>query len=555
MHRVTREVALWCAVALLASVPRLVRLDFLLTNVEAATALTSLAVLRSEPAAFSNPLFGWLQTLFFAVFGASEVSARLVAALSGVALCLLPVVLRLPLGRTRTLIFAVLLALSPTLWFVSREMGGAMLAWMLAFAAHCAWRACRPAPAAAAFGALLATGQDAIPPLIVTVLASSVAMPLDGVRLSARTVAIALLAFVLSATALLMRPVGLGDAFNGYALWVRTLGVSESASVGRLMLGLITSEPVTWLGAAFALAAFVRSRTLVRAEAAWLVWVAAGSGLLVVTAGRSAALLVPLVIGMAGLASVVYDALFASVQRWATWRREGAVAAVAFVLLIYAGLGVWQYAGQGRSAWLVSVVIAALLIVALIAAGSLSMDHGAPLRGVALAGVAVLSLYAFGVGIQMNHVRPHNPAEPYRTQVAALNLEALKESIRLMSIRATGEPSAFAVHIAGDAPAVLRWALRDQRGFDAHEDAGSPGVVLTPAPEKPRVAGNFIGMAYAVTVRAPLNEVRCVGLPQGGFDCWPLARWLAFRNVEGVHADLWVFWLRDDVARRVSGTR
>lgn len=555
MHRVTREVALWCAVALLASAPRLVRLDFLLTNAEAAMALTSLAALQGGPAVFSNPLFGWLQMLLFAIFGASEVSARLIPALSGVVLCLLPAALRPQLGRMRALIFAALLALSPTLWFVSREMSGAMLAWTLAFAAHCAWRAHRPALAAMAFGALLATGQDAIPPLIVTVLASLVVTPRDAIRFSARAAAIMLSVFVLSATALLMRPAGLGDAFNGYALWVRTLGVAEPISTGRLMFGLMTSELVALVGAAFALAALSRSRALVRAEAAWLVWVATGFGLLIVIAGRTAALLTPLVIGMAGLASAAYDALFASVQRRATWRREGAVAGVAFVLLIYAGLGVWQYAGQGRSAWLISVVIAALLIVALVAAGSLSLDYGVPLRGVALAGVAVLSLYSLGAGIQMNHVRPHNPAEPYRPQAAALGLAALQESIRLTSIRATGEPNALALHVAGDAPAALRWALRDQRSFDVSEDAGSPGVVLTPAPAKPNVAGNFIGTAYEVTTQAPLNEVRCVGLPQGGFDCLPLARWLAFRSVDGVRADLWVFWLRDDVAKRASGER
>lgn len=552
MHRVTREVALWCAIACLASAPRLARLDFLLTNAEAATALTSLAALRGELAIFPNPLFGWLQALLFAVFGASEASARLVAALSGVVLCLLPVALRLQLGRTRALIFAALLALSPTLWFVSREMGGAILAWTLAFAAHCAWRARRPAPAVAAFGALLATGQDAIPPLIVTVLASSAAMPLDAVRSSARAAAIALLAFVLSATALLMRPVGLGDAFNGYALWSQTPRGSESVSIGRLILGLVISEPVIWLGAAFALVAFARVRASVRAEAAWLVWVAAGSGVLTVTAGRSAALLTPLVIGMAGLSSAAYDALLASAQRWGSWPREGAVAAIAFVLLIYAGLGVWQYAGQGRSAWLVSVVIAALLIAALIAAGSLTMDYGAPLRGVALAGIAALSLYTFGVGIQMNHARPYNPAEPYRAQAADSDLAALREGIRLISVRATGEPNALAVHLAEGAPAALRWALRDWRSADAHEDAG---VVLTPASEKPGVAGNFIGTAYAATAQAPLNKVRCVGLPQGGFDCWSLARWLAFRDAEGTHTDLWVLWLRDDVARRASGMR
>ncbi|MCS7056650.1 MAG: hypothetical protein NZM18_10830 [Thermoflexales bacterium] len=551
----TREFALWCTIAALAGGLRLIRLDFLLTNAEAAAALNALAALRGEPVIFSNPLFGWLQMLLFAVFGANEVSARLAGALSGVALCLLPAALRWQLGRTRALIFGLLLALSPTLWFVSREMGGAMLAWTLAGAAHCAWRVGQPAWAAAALGALLATGSDAIAPLVVASLGALASPAQGGVRFSARAAAIALATFVLSATALLMRPSGLGDAFNGYATWARALWADESASVGRLVLGLVTGEPVGWLGAAFALVMLVIRRDRLRAEAAWPAWGAAGLAVLVITAGRDAALLTPTVIGMLGLASHAYDALWSSVRRRAVWQREGAVAALACVLLIYAGLGVWQYAGQGRSTWLVAILIAALLILALIAAGGLSADYGAPLRGIGLAGAAVLSLYSFGVGVQMNHVRPHNPAEPYRTQAAAPGLGALQESVRLMSTRATGEPRALAIHIADGAPPALHWALRDQRSFGRGEDAGRPDAVLTPAPERPRLAGNFIGMDYQVTAQASLDEVRCVSLPQGGFDCLPLVRWLAFRDVAEARADVWVFWLRDDVARRAGGYR
>lgn len=551
MHRVTREVALWCMVALLAGALRLARMDFRLTNAEAAIALTSLAALQNEPVVFANPLFGWLQMLLFATFGASEISARLIAVLSGVGLCLLPVALRAHLGPARALIFAGLLALSPTLWFVSREMGGAMLAWALAFAAHCAWRVRRPVLAATAFGALLATGQDAVAPAIVAGLASLAATSRADIRLSARIAASLLVVFMLSATALLMRLSGLGDAFNGYALWVRTLSAAESVAVGRLMLGLVTSEPVAWVGAAFGLAGLILARGRIRAEAVWLVWIAAGLGMLVFTGGRNAALLTPLVIGMAGLASAAYDALLASVQRWASWRHEGVVAVVAFVMLTYAGLGVWQYAGQGNSVWLVSVVVAALLIVALIAAGGLRMDYGSPLRGVALAGIAALSLYSLSVGIQMNHARPYNPAEPYRAQAAAEGLAALQETIRLISIRATGEPGALAVRLDGDAPAVLRWTLRDRRSLDA-DDAG---VALTPAAEKPTASGSFIGMAFELTTQAPLDDARCVALSQGGFDCLPLARWLAFRNTDRLRGDMWVLWLREDVAQRASGIR
>jgi len=556
MQRVTREAALWCAVAILAGALRLARLDFLLTNAEAGAAMASLAALRGEPVVFLNPLFGWLQTLIFAIFGATEPSARLTQALSGAGLCLLPVALRPQLGRTRALLLAGLLALSPTLWFVARESDSAMLAWMLALAAHCAWRSDRSDLAAALLGALLANGSDAVAPLIVAVVASVMARPFDAVRLTPRAVTVAGGAFILAATGLLMRPSGLGDAFNGYAAWAQSLWWSaEPLSVGRLMLGFVASEPVAWAGALFALAMFAGARRLSRSDAAWLTWAVVGLLALVAVTSRSAASLAPVVIGCAGLASRAYDALFASVQRWADWRREGAIAGATFVLLVYAGLGMLQYAGQGRSAWLISVLVAGLLILAMVAAGSLGMDYSSPLRGVALSASAMLLLYGLGMGAQMNLVRPHNPAEPYRREAAALGLETLRDSIRQISARAMGEPEALAVQIAGEAPPALRWALRDQRNLILGEGPSDAGIVLTPALAKPQSTGSFIGAAYDVVARAPLSEVRCTSLPQEGIDCSPLARWLAFREAGDVRTEHWLLWLRDDVAQKASGRR
>jgi len=555
MHRVTREAALWCAVVILASAPRLARLDFLLTNDEAAAAMASLAALRGEPVIFANPLFGWLQTLIFAIFGATEPSARLIQALSGIGLCLLPVALRPQLGQTRALLLAGLLALSPTLWFVSRESGGAMLAWTLAFAAHCAWRADRPSLTAVLLGVLLASGSDAVAPAIVMAVASAVTRPFDAARALPRAAPAAGVAFILAATGLLVRPSGLGDAFNGYAAWAQSLWFPDPLSMGRLMVGFLTSEPVAWVGALFAVVMVARARLLTRSDAAWLAWAVVGLFVLAAATNRSAASLAPVVIGCAGLAARAYDALLAYAQRRADWRREGAVAAATFVLLTYAGLGVLQYAGQGRSAWLISVLVAGLLILALVAAGSLAGDFGSPLRGVALAGTATLVLCALGAGAQMNLVRPYNPAEPYRREAAAPGLEALRDSIRQLSARAVGEPDALAVQIAGDAPPALRWALRGQRNLIVGEGPSDADIVLRPTPAKPQSPGNFIGAAYDVVTRAPLSEVRCAGLPQGGMDCLSLARWLAFREVDDVRAERWLLWLRDDVAQKASGRR
>lgn len=560
MHRITREVALWCAIGLIGGLFRLIRLDFLLTNAEAEHALTALAVLRGDAVTFPNPLFGWTQALLFTLFGASEVAARIVPALSGAGLCVLPVLLRGELGRTRALWLGGLLALSPTLWFTSRETGGAMLAWALAFAAYCAWRARRSPAAGAAFGALLACGSDAIVPLIVMLAGILTVEPLDRQRLDRRFLVAFGATFALAATGLLTRPSGLGDAFNGYALWFQILRgdpslAVQSLTVQRLIFGFVVAEPVIIVGAIFTLVWLRQSRALVRPEVAWPAWIIGGGVMLAVVTGRTAAALVPVVIGFAGLASWVYDRFASALFRGARWGREGAIAGIAGVLLIYAALGIWQYAGQGRGAWLMSVPIALLLIAALVAVASLGMDYAAPLRGVALAGMGAMWVYTLSVGLQMNHVRPHNPAEPYRNDVAAEGLTVLQETIHLISRRATGEPDALAVQILDPAPPALRWMLRDQRQLNGQLNASATtGAMITPEQARP-TAGNFIGMVFDATARASLHHIGCAALPQGGLDCRTLVRWLAFRDAGDAQTERWLFWVRDDVASKASGVR
>lgn len=75
-----------CGLALLA---RAWMLDTTpLNSAEAGAANAALAVARGGSATLLNPLHGGLQAALFALLGANEFSARLVAAIAGAALCL-----------------------------------------------------------------------------------------------------------------------------------------------------------------------------------------------------------------------------------------------------------------------------------------------------------------------------------------------------------------------------------------------------------------------------------------------------------------------------------
>ncbi len=549
MSRLTREAALWLAIALLAALPRFFNLASPLDRFEATNALSWLSVARGDAVALANPLFGALQAAVFGIFGPSDVAARTLAALAGVVLCLAPIALRDTLGRSRALVFGVALALSPTLWFVSRTASGAMLAWALAVWAFSAWVSQRRVLAATFFGLLLTCGIDAPAPTLIVLIAAFVD---SGIVMPSRRMALAAgVAFLAGATLLMLRPVGLGDAFNGFAMWAQGLRGDVSISFERLLIGLLTNEALIVVTAVVGLIVVFLTRQALPRELPWLVWFALGLFTCAVDAGRSAAALIPCVVGCAGLATLALDRLLAETMRHAHPAREGVVAALTFVLLTYAGLGVRQYAAQGQGSWLLPVLIALLLILAIIAAGSLGLEYSTALRGTAMGCVACLLLYTLGTGLNQNHARLNNPAEPYRVEAVLPGLRALEDTVRTVSMRATGEPDSMTVGLPADAPASLRWALRDQAAEKTGNSAPADALIL--ADQSRPTQGNYIGRAFEVTSSATLNGVRCQPQAQGGLNCQTLAQWLAFRDGGEPNVARWSLWVRADVAERAGG--
>jgi uncharacterized protein (TIGR03663 family) len=98
-----------------------------LTSDEATSALQSLGVYRGQGAvAIDSPLTVYGQALAFALFGASDATARLIAAVLGTVIVALPFMLERELGRLGSRVSAFLLAISPTLVYMSRQSDAAM---------------------------------------------------------------------------------------------------------------------------------------------------------------------------------------------------------------------------------------------------------------------------------------------------------------------------------------------------------------------------------------------------------------------------------------------
>lgn len=550
--RLTRETALWCAIALLAFLPRALGLDHALSNAEAANALLAFNAAHGDAVVFPNPLFGWLQTVLFTVLGDANAVARMTSAFAGIALCLMPFLLRGRLGRTRALWMGALLALSPTLWFASHQSNGAMLAWTLAFAAFAVWGR-RSWLDGALAGALLACGQDAVTPLIVLLPALLVAGRLRTTGGSlARTLLVAGATFVLLSTCFLLRPQGLGDAFNGYTLWAQSFTSEGALSISRLAAGYALNDTLLLVAGIAGVGTLLMQRRFTRDEWGWAVWAGIGAIALVLTQGRDATALVPIAIAGAAFAAAALDALVNVAMGQSEWARFGVAGGLAFMLCIYAGMGVRQYAGLGQASWLLPIVIALLLMLAIGAGGSLIGNMQPVVRGMLAGVLGAMALHTLGAGLQMTLAKPDNAAEAYRADAVENGLAGLDEMIRLMSVRATGEPHAMVVKLPDDAPAALRWALREQSR--EMEPGQLAPAMLTRDGVKPQT-GNYIGHAYPIVSNATLDNVGCTPQPQGGIDCLPLARWITFREAGAQQTDKWVFWVRDDLAQEASGTR
>jgi len=590
----TRETLLWLSIGAMGLLARAWALgNAPLNDAEATLALQALTLTGDNSpltatSAIANPLFTTLQALCMAIFGATEATARWLPALAGVVLCLLPALLRCEIGPARALAFGRLLALSPTLWFIARQSDGAQLAWTLAFGVWCISATSAPTEAGPTrlvavgwmlAGLLLACGADAVTPALTVVAVLAAGNQLSRLRMTARAGLIAAGACVIGATGFGLRLPGLGDMFNGYALWFAELtgGRLFEGSAGmwplpllRGIAGFILYEPLVWIGAIVGAGALALNWTATGAAPAlatdkkamhairpWLAWAGAGLGLHILTQSRTVDGFAPVVIGCAGLASATIARTLMELADRRHWMPIAAVAGISTTMLVYGFLGVLLYAGQGEVTWLLTAVIALVMVAGIAIIAALTFNATVALAGVGIAAGACLMLYALSAGVQLTQTRADNPAEPYLVQATLPGVRDLRDALADVSARASGEPLAISIELSESAPPSLKWAVRDWRRATITSQPGAAETLLTPVGASIETDYTYIGSAFRIASTASIRSAGCDDR-SGQFNCYPLARWLALRTLDGSaapsqHITRWVLWLRQDVAARYSG--
>ena len=560
----TVEVALWMAIVIVAVGLRAYNLGWrLMQDSEAVQALSAWHFLQGEGAAatVNSPFLFTLNFFAFALFGGSEVAARLGPVLCGLALVILPVGLRRQLGRTGALVAGALLALSPTALFFSRFVDGgiAVAAGALAVAGglfnYLEER--RPGHlylAAAGLSVALTAGPGGYTVLLVTgsfvllaafwgtslwrerIRAAWQALRQDG-AVTGTAVVILAGGFVLLSTTFLLHFPGLGQAADLLPAWLRAF-VTAGGTPWYFHLQLLSLyEPLALVlglgGVGYFLVA--RRSDMFLAFLTW--WIALALVIYLLAGGRTASDVLLLVLPLTLLAAAAIGRLLDSSRQEFAWDREGLFLAVAGGVAVYSHLEWAAYAITQKYDFFVLGLLALALMVVLTLLYFFWFGPAQTLRAGGLALAMILAVTVVAAGLHVTFPRSEDPREPLVGTPSTTGLRDLFKTMERASLFETGDPRGVEVTVDRAVGPVLLWYLRDWPAVhvvDRLDPSVVSPVVLSPAEDAPVVGEQYAGQDFIVQETWRLGDVSAV----------ERLRWIMFRHAasrpEARRVVLWV---------------
>jgi uncharacterized protein (TIGR03663 family) len=456
----TWEVALYGLILGLGLVLRLGLLEARIMDVpEAEQAIQAWQLVGGEtPMGGYRPLLLSGQALLFTLFGASDGLARLLPALAGSLLVLLPFFLRSWVGRVGALAAALALAISPTLVYSARYGDGTSLLLLTAFGALVLWlvyRERRQVGYLYATSVLAALALLSDPRVVGLALAGAVAWAIERFLLGRDTFALdepadaageslpwrdLALCFggtlVLVATALAFNPGGLGAWADMLSSWFRHLApVVNGQPWTYPLLALLLYEPFLLLfgliGGATLLLRIKRpvSRRGVAPRLTFFVWLTGGLILLaLLSGGRGPGDVALICVPLALLAGRAVQRLMDSWRESEFPARDVVLAAIALVILIYVAMQVAFYARAlytnapqaNQFMWFWMLAVALLILLGGFSLAWLGGPTSWRVGGTVL--VLILLSISFSAGTRLNWERPNDPRELHTRVVSDVGL-------------------------------------------------------------------------------------------------------------------------------------
>ncbi len=565
----TVEQVLYGLLVILAAVIRLTGLNNIpLSPAEATEALSvyefwqpgATAVVSGSPAYFS------LTSLLTQVLGFSDSVMRLVPALFGLLLPLLPWFLRHRLGSIGALITSLLLVLSPIHSLLARTTGGQSIALFSGLLLFIAWLRYQESDNQRWFITAviaLALGLSSAPifySLLVSMLIAWLAIAIVGpplfldeedeprpmLRPSPDQMRRALIigggVFAAVATLFLWNLPG----FNGVA---RSLG-------DWLGLFLGASDLNTWLGPIMALGRYEFILLFIAGPAlVWAVWhgrpfpsllvywITAALLLILVQRGYMENVAVLTLPGYLLVGRFINDLTQnkASVYRWAM---SGIM--LLFGVLFYFNLVRYiRLAGNSGSltspTYQILIFIAGFLLILIAFFVIWNLNRDEAVAGTAVGLLAVLLFFSWGTTWNLTHLQANDTRERFITQASDDELPLLADTIREVSRQTRNADNNLELLMTVDSPA-LRWYLRD---FDNLVIDGalprtiSAEALITPMESSPSLETGYVGTDFGYH-RPPTEHI--LTLPAA------LQWWFFRQSAVTVSEERAIFWLRADLA-------
>ena len=545
LRSITVEAGLYGLVALVAAALRLYALGTRpLQPEEASQALAAWSLLHGKaPGAGYSPLLFLANLLLFFLAGASDFVARLPSALLGIALVLTPFLFRRRLGRWGALSASATLALSPTALFFSRHLSGDTAVAVCALtltAALLAWADSKDERGlyvgAVALALMLTAGPGAYTALVAFASFALVSRlrwrePLarewdawrESVKEGGKARSLGVLmgsVFLLSSTALLLNPSGLGAAADLFSAWMERL--RQGPGMRPLAL-LLLYEPFVLLFGLLGCRDGLRRREPFPLFLGW--WAGVAAFLCLVTGRHSAGDVLLVISPLALLGGAFLGRVIEEAVREATWQHEGTFLAIALILCVYLGLGLANYAFSGRPVFLLAAGVALALLVAF--AGLWGIKRGETRRGVTLTAALVLLALSVNLGWNLNFARAGSPYELLPSSPTSPQVLDLRRTLERLSAQTTGDSHAMEVVVEEATGPVVAWYVRDfpnARWVDTVSRPSALAVITREPGEEPSLKGDYVGRGFV------LRSTWAPPSPWEGLHGVYLMRWLLYRE-------------------------
>ena len=510
----TAESGLYLAIFILALTVRLLRLgQNPLSDAEADLALRALALARGETVSFgAQSGYVVLTGSLFYLFQSTAFLARLLPALFGSLLVGIPFLLREQPGKKAGLVFALFLAVDPSLVAASRQADSLMIAAasLLLFGVFISKK--QSAWSGIFLALAFLSGPDLWPGLLALAgagvwlllrkkrLDADLDLPgFSGLQDFAWKTALAwfVACFVLIGTTLFISPAGIGGAVASLPAYFGGWGRASAVSLQRIFVALMAYEGLGLIFGVWGIVAIGKHGN--DTDRFLRNWALLALLIVAIYPSRQEIDLVWVMIPLLGLAARVIVRWLASEPepRWIAYLLAVGIS----VLFILAWMNVVSVSTpvfveaelQLRYIRLAATVAVIALLVLLVGWG---WSPSAAKSGFVWGLGVVLLLYTFSASWHASGMGPHPEAELWLTGPYAADADLIEKTVGDLSEQYTGERTRGEVAVLGVHSQSLEWLLRDvgkARFVDALPGDAQPAIIITPAQQELGLAAAYTG--------------------------------------------------------------